>query len=80
MTTANAVGAPGYDPYPHCEGMNFSKLGLTTQQVSRIHALRRRQGLGNASCTHDLAQGRLISEIRGMQEDVRLTSATPRRR
>jgi hypothetical protein len=53
------------DPYMHCEGMNFSKLGLSSSQVSRIHKLRKRQGLGNATCTHDLAVGVTLEQLKG---------------
>jgi hypothetical protein len=53
------------DPYMHCEGIDFSKLGLTTTQVSRIHKLYKRQGRGITSCTHDLGVGVTLEQLKG---------------
>ncbi len=62
---ANLDGGRGADPYASCEGINFSRLGLTASQVSRIHKLYRRQGRSIGSCTHDLAKGASAEDLAG---------------
>ena len=64
MTTAIPEPVFEVDAYAHCEGVNFEYVaGLTPGQASRLNKLRRRQGLGVASCTHDLARGALLSDL-----------------